>query len=101
MRAPLQTPYPPTSQPGISDVSAGTDISSNSWQQRPSLQGMALQVGSKPSSVHHALRGTQQTSSGTRAVLRLNEWVVISEPLAAEGLFMHMAELSAFPAYSC
>ena len=61
MRAPLQTPYAPTSQPGISDVSAGTDISSNSWQQRPSLQGMALQVGSKPSSVHHALRGTQQT----------------------------------------
>ena len=46
MKPPLQTPFAANSQPGVSDVSAGTDVSSNSWHQRPSLQGMALQVSS-------------------------------------------------------
>lgn len=32
------------SQPGTSDVSAGTQVSDGSWQPRPSIQGMALQV---------------------------------------------------------
>ena len=43
-----QTPFAltdtPYSQPGTSDVSANTHISDSSWQQRPSIQGMALQV---------------------------------------------------------
>lgn len=32
------------SQPGTSDMSGGTHASDGSWQQRPSIQGMALQV---------------------------------------------------------
>ncbi len=43
-----QTPFAMTdssySQPGTSDVSANTQVSDGSWQQRPSIQGMALQV---------------------------------------------------------
>ncbi len=43
-----QTPFAMTdtsySQPGNSDVSANTQVSDGSWQQRPSIQGMALQV---------------------------------------------------------
>lgn len=43
-----QTPFAltdtPYSQPGTSDVSANTHVSDSSWQQRPSIQGMALQV---------------------------------------------------------
>lgn len=43
-----QTPFAMTdtsySQPGTSDVSAGTQVSDGSWQPRPSVQGMALQV---------------------------------------------------------
>ncbi len=44
-----QTPFAMTdtsySQPGTSDISANTQVSDSSWQQRPSIQGMALQVG--------------------------------------------------------
>ena len=43
-----QTPFAMTdtsySQPGTSDVSANTQVSDGSWQPRPSIQGMALQV---------------------------------------------------------
>ena len=43
-----QTPFAMTdtsySQPGTSDASAGTHVSDGSWQPRPSIQGMALQV---------------------------------------------------------
>ena len=102
MRAPLQTPYAPTSQPGISDVSAGTDISSNSWQQRPSLQGMALQVqhcSEQNFVIARQLRADNRPlTSGTRAVLGLNEMVVIPERLAAEGPFMPTTKLSGFSA---
>ena len=41
-----QTPFAMTdtsySQPGTSDVSAGTHVSDGSWQPRPSVQGMTL-----------------------------------------------------------
>ena len=43
-----QTPFDMTdtsySQPGTSDNSGGTHVSDGSWQPRPSIQGMALQV---------------------------------------------------------
>ncbi|DBA89209.1 hypothetical protein WJX77_000076 [Trebouxia sp. C0004] len=43
-----QTPFAMTdtsySQPGTSDVSANTQVSDGSWQPRPSIQGMALQM---------------------------------------------------------
>lgn len=46
--AATQTPFAMAatsdSQPGTSDVSGGTHVSDGSWQHRPSIQGMALQV---------------------------------------------------------
>lgn len=44
MRPAMQDPFLAASQPGVSDLSANTNASSSSQQQRPSLQGMALQV---------------------------------------------------------
>ena len=43
-----QTPFAMTDssygQSGSSDISANTQVSDSSWQQRPSIQGMVLQV---------------------------------------------------------
>ena len=43
-----QTPFAMTDssygQAGTSDISANTQVSDSSWQQRPSIQGMILQV---------------------------------------------------------